>query len=159
MSFYIGVGIVLVQGDKYVLVQEVRHEKKDLYNLPAGTLESNEDLMSCIVRETEEETGASISLEYFVGIYQTVLANGNNILFSVFAATISQEVQFHSEEHTVVKALTYDEIASLSAAGQLRAPTVLKAIDDYRSGQRLPLSSVQSWHLDSLSAITVDKDH
>ena len=159
MSFYIGVGLVLVQGDRYVLVQEVRNEKKDLYNLPAGTLDSDEDLMTCIIRETSEETGASISLEHFVGMYQTVLANGNNILFSVFAASIDQDITFHSEEHAIVKAMTYDEIVALDTAGKLRAPTVLKAITDYKNGQRLPLSAVQSWHLENLSAITVDKDH
>lgn len=159
MSFYIGAGLILVQGDKYVLVQEVRNEKKDLYNLPAGTLDSNEDLMTCVIRETSEETGVSISLEHFVGIYQTVLANGNNILFSVFAASIDPSVTFNSEEHTVVKALTYDEIATLDRTGKLRAPTVLKAITDYEDGQRLPLTAVQSWHLENLSAITVDKDH
>jgi len=159
MGFYIGVGLVLVQGDRYVLVQEVRNEKKDLYNLPAGTLDSDEDLMACVVRETSEETGVSISLEHFVGIYQTVLANGNNILFSVFAASIAPDAMFHSEEHTVVKALTYDEITALDKAGKLRAPTVLKAITDYKDGQRLPLSAVQSWHLENLSSITVDKDH
>lgn len=136
-----------------------RQQKKGLYNLPAGTLESNEDLMTCIVRETKEETGASISLEHFVGVYQTVLANDDNTLFSVFAATISQDIHFHSEEHTVVKALTYNEIVSLGEADKLRAPTVLKAINDYRSSQRLPLSSVQSWHLDNMSSITVGKDH
>jgi 8-oxo-dGTP pyrophosphatase MutT (NUDIX family) len=115
--------------------------------------------MTCVIRETSEETGASISLEHFVGIYQTVLANGNNILFSVFAASANSNVTFHSEEHTVVKALTYNEIVALDQAGKLRAPTVLKAITDYKDGQRLPLSAVQSWHLESLSAITVDKDH
>ena len=159
MSFYIGVGLVLVQGDRYVLVQEVRNEKKGLYNLPAGTLDSDEDLMTCIIRETSEETGTTIALEHFVGIYQTVLANGNNILFSVFAASINPNVAFHSEEHTIVSAFAYDEIVALDQAGKLRAPTVLKAITDYKDGQRLPLSSVQSWHLDNLSAITVDKDH
>jgi phosphatase NudJ len=159
MSLYIGVGLVLVQGDRYILVQEVRNEKKNLYNLPAGTLDSDEDLMTCVIRETSEETGVSIALKYFVGIYQTVLANGNNIIFSVFAASIAQDVTFHSEEHTVVKALAYDEIVALDAAGKLRAPTVLKAITDYRNGQRLHLSAVQSWHLENLSAITVDKDH
>lgn len=159
MSFYIGAGLVLVQGERYVLVQEVRNEKKGLYNLPAGTLDSDEDLITCIIRETSEETGVTVSLEYFVGIYQTVLANGHNIIFSVFAASIDRNVTFRSEEHTDIKALTYDEIVTLDQAGKLRAPTVLKAITDYKDGQRLPLSAAQSWHLENLSAITVDKVH
>jgi phosphatase NudJ len=159
MSFFIGVGLILVQGDKYVLVQEVRHEKEGYFNLPAGTLNSDEDLMECIVREANEETGVLVTLEYFVGIYQTVLANDNNILFPVFAATIDEGSDFHSDEHTVISAMTYEEIVNLNNASKLRAPTVLKAIDDYRNGQKLPLSAVQAWHLDSLNTITVGKDH
>jgi phosphatase NudJ len=159
MSFYTGVGLVLVQGDKYVLVREVRNEKKDLYNLPAGTLDIDEDLMQCVIRETEEETGASIELEHFVGVYQTVLATGNNILFFVFAATVDHDLVFHSEEHTVIETLTYDEIVQYDETGRLRAPTVRKSIEDYRAGKFHPLSVVQSWHLENLGSITVDKDH
>jgi phosphatase NudJ len=159
MGFYIGAGLVLVQDDRYVLIQEVRNVKKGLYNLPAGTLDINEDIITCAIRETEEETGAKVALEHFVGIYETVLANGSNILFFVFSATIDQGVTFHSEEHTVIKTFSYEDIVTMDKAGELRAPTVLKSIDDYRGGQRLPLSVIQSWHLNTLSSITVDKDH
>lgn len=159
MGFYVGCGLVLIRNDRYVLVQEVRHAKKGLFNLPAGTLNVDEDIASCMVREAEEETGARVSLEYFIGIYQTILADGNNILFFVFAATADQGTDFHSEEHEVIKLLTYDEVAVYNRAGRLRSPIVLKSIEDYQAGQRFPLATVQAWHFDKLSAITVDKGH
>jgi 8-oxo-dGTP pyrophosphatase MutT (NUDIX family) len=43
------------------------------YNLPAGTLEVHEDFTECITREAKEETGADITLEHFVGVYQTAI--------------------------------------------------------------------------------------
>ncbi len=159
MDFYIGAGIILVQDGKYVLIEEVRNEKKGLLNLPAGTLESDEDLIGCITRETEEETGVTISPERFVGMYQTVLQSGKNILFFVFSATVEKDAQFSSEEHKVIKAVTYDEVVAYDKAGKLRAPTVKQCIDDYIAGQRFPLSILKTWHLDGLASITVDKDH
>lgn len=159
MSFFIGAGLILTQGDKFVLIKEVRNEKADLYNLPAGTLEIGEDLIECITREAKEETGADITLECLVGIYQTVIASGSNVVFTIFAGSIASNATFHSDEHDVIEALTYEEIVALDKAGKLRAPTILKAIDDYRAGQKLPLAAVQSWHVDELTSITVEKDH
>ncbi len=158
MGFFIGCGVLLAQGNKFVLVREVRAAKKDLYNLPAGTLEVDEDLLECIMRETKEETGVSIAPEYFVGVYQTVLADGNNILFFVFAANAPANAHFVSSEHDVIEALTYDEIVALDEAGKLRAPSVRKSIEDFRAGRRYPLEAVQTAKYDTLAAITVGKD-
>lgn len=159
MDFYIGVGIILVQDSRCVLIEEVRNEKKGLLNVPAGTLEADEDLIGCVVRETEEETGVVVSPEYFIGVYQTILKSGENILFFVFSATVDKSITFSSEEHKVINAVTYDEIIAFDKAGKLRAPTIKQSIDDYESGQRMPLSTVKTWHLEGLASITVDKDH
>lgn len=159
MSFFIGAGLILTQGDKFVLIKEVRHEKADLYNLPAGTLEIQEDFIECITREAKEETGADITLEHLVGIYQTVIASGSNVVFTIFAGSAPMGTVFHSEEHDTIEVLSYSQIVGLGKAGKLRAPTILKAIDDYRAGQKLPLSAVQSWHSAKLASITVTKDH
>jgi phosphatase NudJ len=159
MPFFIGAGLILAQNDKFVLIKEVRHEKAELYNLPAGTLEVGEDLIECITREAKEETGADITLECLVGIYQTVIATGSNVLFTIFAGSTSSDTVFHSDEHDVIEALTYEQIVALDEAGKLRAPTILRAIDDYRAGQKLPLAAVQSWHIEEMASITVGKDH
>ncbi|GEM_PF-570243 len=155
MQFYIGCGAVLSQGGKFILVQETALAKKGFYNLPAGTLEIDEDLQACLVREVQEETGVAIIPESLVGVYQCVLGNGHNIVLFIFAASVAEGVAFHSEEHVVIEALSYDEIVAYDAAGRLRSPIVLKAIEDYRKGQHAPLTTVQSWHLDDLPAIRV----
>jgi len=158
-SFFIGCGIILKQDDRYVLIQEVRHEKTGFYNLPAGTLEVEEDFMTCLQREAKEETGADVKVEHFVGVYQTVIGTGSNVVFLVFAGSVDGAPNFHSEEHKVIQALSYEEIVALDAAGKLRSPIVLKSIDDYRNGQQLPLDTVQAWHVDDLAAIRVEKGH
>jgi len=158
MSFFIGAGIVLRQGDTYILVREVRHEKAGYYNLPAGTLEITEDFAQCIVREVKEETGTDVKLEHFLGIYQTVIADGNNVVFVVFSGSVSDGATFQSDEHATITTFTYEEIVRLEKKGRLRSPIVLKAIDDYRAGKTLPLEAAQAWHVDHLAAITVEKD-
>lgn len=159
MGFFIGCGIVLMQGDKYVLVKEVRHEKAGYFNLPAGTVDIDEDLLQCITREAREETGAEVTVEHFVGMYQTVIASGSNVIFAVFAGSVAEGATLHSEEHDIIQAFSYEEVEQLDKAGQLRSPVVLQAITDYRGGQKLPLSAIKSWHVETLDSITVEKDH
>lgn len=159
MSFFIGCGILLKQADRYVLIKETRNEKAGFYNIPAGTLELQEDFIECIMRETKEETGVDPEIECLVGVYQTVIASGSNVVFVIFAGHVGEGALFQSDEHDIIELLSYEEIVALDKAGQLRAPTILKGIDDYRAGQRLPLSTVHTWHIDNLATITVEKDH
>lgn len=159
MAFFTGAGLVLTQAEKYVLIQEVRNEKAGFYNLPAGTLEVSEDFIQCIEREAKEETGADIELQHFLGVYQTVIASGSNVVFLVFSGTTEEEASFVSDEHIVIQAFTYEEVVTMDEAGQLRSPIVLKAIQDHRDGKTFSLEAVQSWHVDALSSITVEKDH
>jgi phosphatase NudJ len=159
MGFYIGCGMVLAHGDKFILVQETSGTaKQGLFSLPAGTLELDEDIIACIKREVWEETGASVEPEGFIGIYQLVMeAEHNNVLFCVFTGTLPPGTMFHSDEHEVIKAFTYDEIVALDMAGKLRAPTILSAIDAYNSGKVLPLSLIRASHIETLPSIVVDR--
>lgn len=159
MSFFIGCGLILKHKQKYVIVQETRLGKAGFYNLPAGTLDVDEDILQCVEREAEEETGVKVAPEYLVGVYQTVMANGNNVLFFVFAAEVTELTEFYSEEHKVIKLLSLDEIAALDAAGEMRAPTVLKSIRDDLDGRRIPLGFIQTYHIDKLAAISVTQGH
>lgn len=159
MGFFIGTGIVLEQDGKYVLIQEVRHEKAGFFNLPAGTLEVDEDFVQCVSREATEETGAEVELQYFLGVYQTVIASGSNVVFLVFSGKVATDAKFSSDEHKVIEAFSYDEIVKMDASGQLRSPIVLRTIEDARANKVLPLESVQAWHIDELASITVTKDH
>jgi 8-oxo-dGTP pyrophosphatase MutT (NUDIX family) len=129
------------------------------FNLPAGTSNINEDFLQCIMREAREETGVKVTVEHFVGMYQTVIASGSNVVFAVFAGSVPEDTTLYSEEHEIIQAFSYEEIEQLDKAGQLRSPVVLQAITDYRGGQRLPLSAVKSWHVETLDSVTVEKDH
>lgn len=151
--------MVLMQGDEYVLVQETRGKAKSgLYNLPGGTLEPHENIIDCVTREVQEEAGVVVAPEFFVGLYQTVIGDTDNVLFFIFAGQVAQTAVFQSEEHEKIQAYSFDEIVKLNAAGELRAPSVLQSIEDVRKGIRHPLEIVRTHRTDSLASIVVAKD-
>ncbi|MFV0394724.1 MAG: NUDIX hydrolase [Coprobacillaceae bacterium] len=55
-----GVGILAMQNNKIILVKQFRYPN-NMYTLeiPAGKIETNEDVEECAMRELEEETGYS----------------------------------------------------------------------------------------------------
>jgi len=56
------VSIIAVQDDEIVLIKQYRYATgKYLLEIPAGTLEKNEDPYQCAVRELQEETGFAAS--------------------------------------------------------------------------------------------------
>ena len=53
----VGVGAVIVDGDRVLLVQRGREPMKGRWTLPGGGLELGETLAEGVVREVQEETG------------------------------------------------------------------------------------------------------
>ena len=65
---HVVVATVLEEDNKYLLVEESVDEKRVL-NQPAGHLEPGESLKDAAIRETLEETGRVVSIDYLIGIY------------------------------------------------------------------------------------------
>jgi 8-oxo-dGTP pyrophosphatase MutT (NUDIX family) len=115
------------------------------YNQPAGHLDDSESLQQAAVRETREETGWTVALTHLVGVHQwRSTEHGDVIVRFTFAAKPLSHDPEQSLDVGVRRALwlTRREIAALGE--RLRSPMVLMSIDDWLSGQRLPLSVVAS---------------
>ena len=56
----VGVGAVVLDGDRVLLVKRARAPLKGEWNLPGGAVELGETLESALVREVLEETGLDI---------------------------------------------------------------------------------------------------
>lgn len=69
----VGVGAVIVSGDRAVIVQRGSEPLKGQWSIPGGALEVGETLRQCAVREALEETGLQVEagevLEVFDAIY------------------------------------------------------------------------------------------
>jgi len=154
------VAAVVVDGDKFLLVEEIEHGKH-VFNQPAGHLEANENFLSATKREVLEETGLVLSPQYCSGIYYyyrdelslyflrfcfviELNAELKNVLRSQHEVNGKGELNCIPQDEEIIKThwFTLQEIKSRQS--QLRSPMVLECIEDYLKGRKIPLTSFKS---------------
>jgi len=137
------VATVVERDGRFLLVQE--HTRAGLrLNQPAGHLESGETLAAAAARETLEETGWHVEPTALVGVYRwTARESGATFVRFSFAAVARSHDPERPLDTGIVRAvwMSYDEI--VAARAEHRSPLVLRCVDDYRTGHRLPLGVVQ----------------
>ncbi len=137
------VATVVERDGRYLLVEE--HTRAGVrLNQPAGHLESGETLAAAATRETLEETGWHVEPTALVGVYRwTARETGATFVRFSFAGAAHAHEPARPLDTGIVRAvwMTYDEIVAARALH--RSPLVLRCIDDYRAGTRLPLGVVQ----------------
>jgi 8-oxo-dGTP pyrophosphatase MutT (NUDIX family) len=132
------VAAIVERDGRFLLVEEETRGGRRL-NQPAGHLESGETLAAGAARETLEETGWRVTPTHLVGIYTwSAPDNGATFVRFAYAAQADAHDARHVLDEGIVQALwlTYDELAA--RRGEHRSPLVLRCIDDYRAGRRLP---------------------
>lgn len=141
---HVTVACVVADGDRYLMVEE-EVGGRIAYNQPAGHLDDGESLLRAAVRETLEETGWAVELEHLVGVHQwQSTEHGDGVVRFSFAARPLRHDPTRPLDNGIRRALwmTRTEIQALGT--QLRSPLVLRSIDAWLAGQRLPLSILDS---------------
>ena len=146
----ITVATVIEQNSRFLLVEE-ETEYGILLNQPAGHLEKDESLVDAAIRETLEETAYEMIPQTLIGIYllQYTLKDDEKVSFLRF--TFTGEIglkQNRALDPDILRTvwMTYDEIAACPE--RHRSSLVLKSIDDYRKGQRMPLSVLSTFFVE-----------
>jgi len=134
------VATIVARDDRFLIVEELVRGELVLNN-PAGHLEPDESLPAAALRETCEETGWSVELDHLVGIYQWRSDTGGHFLRFTFAATALQHDALQALDTGIVRALWLTRAEIAADAARLRSPMVLRGIDDWLAGRRLPLSA------------------
>jgi 8-oxo-dGTP pyrophosphatase MutT (NUDIX family) len=139
---HVTVACVVADGDRYLMVEEEVGGRL-AYNQPAGHLDDGESLMTAALRETLEETGWTVELQHLIGVHQwRSTEHGNAVVrFSFAARTVTHDAS-RPLDTGIRRALwlTRSEIAALG--DRLRSPLVLRSIDAWLAGQRLPLDAL-----------------
>ena len=138
------VACVVARGDRFLIVEEEIFGEL-AYNQPAGHLDPDETIQAAAVRETLEETGHTIALDAFLGVWQwTSHEHGEQVLRFSFAGHVLSYDPERTLDEGIKRALWLrrDEIEALGA--RLRSPLILPTIDAWLDGVRLPLATVAS---------------
>lgn len=136
------VACIVPRDERYLMVEEPINGRA-MFNQPAGHLEDGESVFAAAVRETLEETGWNVELQHLVGIQQwRSTEHGDMVLrFSFAARALGREAEYKLDpDITRALWLTRGEIAALG--DRLRSPLILRSIDAWLAGQRLPLSII-----------------
>ncbi|MFI4896094.1 MAG: NUDIX hydrolase [Steroidobacterales bacterium] len=137
------VAAVIVRDDRFLLVEE-RIRGRLVFNQPAGHLEDAESLLEAVIREVLEETAWVFVPQWLLGMYLWRSPRGHSTLRLAFSGTVRDFDAARALDPPIVAThwLTRTEI--LARAGALRTPLVLRCIDDYQRGVRLPLDALSS---------------
>lgn len=139
---HVTVAAIIENQQKFLLVEETTANGIE-FNQPAGHLDENEDLITAVIREVQEETAWQFEPEAIVGIH---LWRKSPDYPTFLRVCFTGSCHSHNPEQALDDGiidthwLSRDEVASRA----LRSPLVLNCIDDYLSGQRFPLSLLKS---------------
>ena len=134
----------LIERERRFLLVEERIRGRLVLNQPAGHLEDGESLLDAVVRETLEETAWQFSPEALLGIYQWRSPRGHTTLRIAFTGSVQGHDAARALDPPIVTThwFTREEIVRQEA--RLRTPLVLRCIDDYLAGRRLPLDALST---------------
>lgn len=143
----ITVAAIIEREQRFLIVEEVI-ETRAVLNQPAGHVERHESLLAAVIRETAEESAWQFTPEWLTGIYLwRHPRSGRDTLRFTFTGSVAGHDPGRALDHPVIAThwLTRDELQARSSA--LRTPVVMRCIDDYLSGQRLPLAAIGEFGL------------
>jgi 8-oxo-dGTP pyrophosphatase MutT (NUDIX family) len=132
------------------LIVEERINNHVVFNQPAGHLESGESILEAVVREVREETAWVFIPEAFLGVYLwSNPVNGRATLRFAFSGAVADHDANQRLDHAIVRTHWLSRAQLIERAARLRSPLVLRCIDDYLSGRRMPLEAVASLDLEA----------
>lgn len=142
------VAAVIEQDGKFLLVEEHTPEGLRLNN-PAGHLDEGESLMQACAREALEETAHPFKPTALVGIYMSRFqrpATGQDITYLRFAfcGTLGLAIVGQKLDDGIVRTLWLAPDEIRASQERHRSPLVLRCMDDYLRGQRLPIESLHT---------------
>ncbi len=73
----IGVGAIIVEGHRVVLVKRGHAPLAGEWSIPGGVVEVGETLRAAAAREAKEETGLTVEIGPLLGVYDRILRDDN----------------------------------------------------------------------------------
>ncbi len=147
-QIHVTVAAIIKRNDQYLLVKEKASSGDIVFNQPAGHVELKESLIEAVIREVQEETGLDYSPTALIGTYLlSPAANGKTYLRFCFTGEVPADQQPEPQDPEIIDNcwFTLEEITNLSRK-ELRSALVLKCLDDYIAGKRIPMETINFYN-------------
>jgi 8-oxo-dGTP pyrophosphatase MutT (NUDIX family) len=140
------VAAIIERDGRFLIIEEETSGGLKLNN-PAGHLDPGESLPEACAREALEETAWHFRPTAMVGVYMARFvkqADGQDITYLRFAfcGELGEHAPGRKLDEGIVRTLwmTLDELKA--SADRHRSPMVLRCVEDYLAGVRIPLAQV-----------------
>ncbi|MCA9924297.1 MAG: NUDIX hydrolase [Anaerolineales bacterium] len=84
----VGVGVVVMKGDRLLLVRRAMKPERGKWSLPAGYVDYGEDPKTVAVREAWEETNLQVEIEQLIDVYHNNASQGGASIFILYQAQL-----------------------------------------------------------------------
>ena len=117
----VGVGAIIVQNDRVVLVKRAHPPIQGQWSIPGGVLEVGELVREAAIREAREETGLIVQPADLLGVYDRILRNEEQrvqyhyVLVDFLCRPVGGELQAASDA-AEVRWFTRQELPALKLA-------------------------------------------
>ena len=88
----VGVGVVLVDAGRLLLVQRGHEPSKGLWAVPGGKVDVGETLRDAAVREVAEETGLDVEIGDVIWVGEHISAHGHIVLIDFLGSVVGGEL-------------------------------------------------------------------
>jgi ADP-ribose pyrophosphatase YjhB (NUDIX family) len=140
---HLTVATVIKRKDAFLMVRETTPNRAgmEVFNQPAGHVETGETLTEAAIRETLEETGWLCEIKHPIGIYHYISpASGSQYLRMCFAADLIRQVHPEPLDDNILSAewMTLSALNQVHHLAQQRAPSATPS----RRGSQAPTDTV-----------------
>lgn len=117
----VGVGAVIVQNDRVLLIRRATPPLLGDWSLPGGVLECGETLREAVAREALEETGLVVETGEMLGVYERIIHGDDGrvryhfVLLDFLCRAIGGDLKAGSDAADV-RWFTRDELPALNLA-------------------------------------------
>ena len=145
---HVTVAAIIKRNNHYLLVKEQASSGEIVFNQPAGHVELKETLVNAVIREVKEETNLTFTPTSLIGTYLlSPAANGKTYLRFCFVGDVPDTEHPSPLDPDIIENcwFTKEQIIQMKPQ-QLRSALVLKCLNDFLQGKRLPLDSLSGFH-------------